>query len=314
MATTTTTGARSAPAAGLRLSPKVRRLLREHGLQPGDVEGTGRAGRITPGDVERRVGGRRGGTRPGRRPDRGSGPVLASPLARRLLREAGIAPADVAGTGPGHSVTRADATRAIRRARTATPSDRATATVEVDLTRLLHATAAARHEVSRTRGVDLPPLAAIAHATCRSLRRHPELNGAGPDDPGPHRDVDLRVVADDAAVTPTIACAQDLTVAALAERLARPAADGDGGSTFTIGEGEPRATATDRTAALHVGTPAQRPVALADEFGGDTTATRWRAPLRLTYDPDRVDGPTARAFLTDLARELETVDLLAGVA
>ncbi|MEX2328087.1 MAG: biotin/lipoyl-containing protein, partial [Nitriliruptoraceae bacterium] len=39
--------------------------------------------------------------------------VQASPLVRRLLREAGIEPADVPGTGPAGRVTRADAEQAI---------------------------------------------------------------------------------------------------------------------------------------------------------------------------------------------------------
>ena len=47
--------AADAAGAETELSPAVRRLLKEHGLDPASIAGTGRGGRITVEDVERRI-------------------------------------------------------------------------------------------------------------------------------------------------------------------------------------------------------------------------------------------------------------------
>jgi pyruvate dehydrogenase E2 component (dihydrolipoamide acetyltransferase) len=107
----------AAAAAGRRLSPKVRRLLRERGLEAGRVTGSGTRARITPADVlafrpettptdhTRPLSERTHPAAPSRR-------VVASPLVRRLLREAGLTVAEVEGTGPAGRVTRDDVRRA----------------------------------------------------------------------------------------------------------------------------------------------------------------------------------------------------------
>ena len=317
-----TAAARHGGGRTRRLSPKVRRLLREQGLDASQVEGTGVGGRITPSDVQRRAG-TDGRARPAQRPGRGARPVLASPLARRLLRDAGVDPRRVVGTGPGSSITRRDAARAIDEARAPTTTDDvATLEVEVDLTRLLLGVAAARDVVRRRTGVELTPLAPVVHAACRSLRRHPVCNGSPAprdDEPTEQRDVDLGVVTGGGEVlSPMLACAQDLTVTALAERIAR-LREGDGGrgdpGTFTVRDGPEATLAWDRqAAALALGPVEQRSVTIADEFGHDAVTTRWQATLQLAHDPRRIDDRAAAAFLDDLRRELESVDLLAGVA
>ena len=319
-----TTAARDRGGRSRRLSPKVRRLLREHDLEAARVRGTGIGGRITPADVERRAHG--SATRPAPRPGRGARPVLASPLARRLLREAGVDPVEVTGTGPDHGVTGRDAARAIERARSATTAseDVATLAVDVDLTRLLLDVAAARDAFRRRTGTELTPLAPVVHATCRSLRRHPVCNGShAPTEGGAaaQHDVDLGIVTPDGdLLAPTLACAQDLTVTALAERIARlrgggGETDGDRTGTFTVGEGRVATLSWERqAAALALGPVEQRSVTIADEFGHDAVTTRWQATLHLAHDPRRVDEDAATAFLADLRRELESVDLLAGAA
>jgi pyruvate dehydrogenase E2 component (dihydrolipoamide acetyltransferase) len=104
-------------AAGRRLSPKVRRLLRERELEASGVTGSGTRGRITPADVlafrpETTPTAR---TRPSSERTHPAAPrrrVVASPLVRRLLREAGLTVAEVEGTGPAGRVTRDDVRRA----------------------------------------------------------------------------------------------------------------------------------------------------------------------------------------------------------
>ncbi len=315
MIDTLATAARPAPAPPGGLSPKVRRLLRDHGLDAAAVTGTGHRGRITPSDVERTARGHdstrpRGGSR--------RGPLLASPLARRLLRDAGLDLQDVATAGP---ITRRVAEAAID-ASTAAPRQLAAGTVtrEVDLTRVLYAVGGARVEVGRRTGVELTTFAPVAHALCRSLRRNPAFHAPG-EQPG-HRDVDLAVVVATPAgpAAPVLPCAQDLTVPALDARLAARRTDasarttdpsfalvGDGwGDTPTVPDG----LLPDGTATLVVDRASEQAVTSPDQYGGDTTSTRWIATLRLDHDRD---DATAERFLDDLVRELETVDLLAAV-
>lgn len=315
------TAVRPAPAPPGALSPKVRRLLRDNGIEPGAVTGTGRRGRITPDDVERSARGP-DHTRPRGRTGRREGRVLASPLARRLLRDHGLSPHDIAASGP---ITRRVVEDAISRGAAAARQDGwTTITRQVDLTRVLHAVGGAHARVQRRTGVELTTSAPIAHAVCRSLRRTPALHTSG--EPPAPRDVDLAVVLDgtDGPVAPVLPCAQDLTVEGLAARLAAHRTEPDGATgapSFALaGDGwretpaVPAGLLPDGTATLVVDRAQQQAVTTADEFGGDTTSTRWLTTLRLSHDARRVDATTAERFLDDLTQELETVDLLAAVA
>jgi pyruvate dehydrogenase E2 component (dihydrolipoamide acetyltransferase) len=107
----------AAAAAGRRLSPKVRRLLRERELEASGVTGSGRRGHITPADVLafRPETTPTDHTRPSSERTHPAAPsrrVVASPLVRRLLRETGLTVAEVEGTGPAGRVTRDDVRRA----------------------------------------------------------------------------------------------------------------------------------------------------------------------------------------------------------
>jgi pyruvate dehydrogenase E2 component (dihydrolipoamide acetyltransferase) len=90
-----------------RLSPRVKRLLEEHGLTAAEVGATGSGGRLTPDDVvaaasrQRQAG-------------------LRSPLVKRLLREHGLDATGIAGTGAGGRVTPDDVRDAAAAASTTT--------------------------------------------------------------------------------------------------------------------------------------------------------------------------------------------------
>ena len=94
----------------VRASPIARRLARERGIDLTQVTGTGPGGRIVEKDIL--------GYTPAATPEPAAeivapaaAPaewVLASPLARRLARERGIALAQIAGNGPGGRVVARD--------------------------------------------------------------------------------------------------------------------------------------------------------------------------------------------------------------
>ena len=92
-----------------RLSPVVRRLLGEHGLEAGQVTGTGPQGRITRDDILAFVAAGGVGAPPG------SAAISQSPVVRRLLREHGLEAAAIIGTGPDGRLTRHDVEAAIGR-------------------------------------------------------------------------------------------------------------------------------------------------------------------------------------------------------
>ncbi len=99
------------PAAGLvaasdgkvsgreRLSPLVRRLLRERHLEARAVTGTGGNGRITPDDVRSLTPASSSSPSPSPSPRR------LSPLVKRLLREGGLDPGGIDGTGRDGRIT-----------------------------------------------------------------------------------------------------------------------------------------------------------------------------------------------------------------
>ncbi|MQB07323.1 2-oxo acid dehydrogenase subunit E2 [Agrobacterium tumefaciens] len=73
-------------------APSARKLMRDHGLSPADVVGSGRGGRIMKGDVLR---------------------VVATPLARRVARQNSVDLHKVAGSGPNGRIKVADVEQAL---------------------------------------------------------------------------------------------------------------------------------------------------------------------------------------------------------
>lgn len=95
--TEATTGA---PATGRRVTPFVRRLAREHGIDPAALTGTGAAGRVRRHDVLEAVATRTASTATASYP--------ATPFVRRLAREHGVDLATVRGTAAGGRIRRED--------------------------------------------------------------------------------------------------------------------------------------------------------------------------------------------------------------
>jgi pyruvate/2-oxoglutarate dehydrogenase complex dihydrolipoamide acyltransferase (E2) component len=313
-----------------RLSPKVRSLLRQHGLGVEDVPGSGAGGRVTPHDVLR-VAGDPGGT--GRA---GGTTVLASPLARRILRESGVDPAGVQGSGPRGCITRADADRAVRGVPTqpapATPAavtDHGARAVEVDLTRLLVALAGVQDTAVTRTGAPVPPLAALVVACYRALRHHPALASSPADDAAArsaHVDLGVAVEAGDRLVAPPIPAAQDLNVLGLSRRIAdlrdrarRGEVDTDARSTFVVADAgdapgaDAQPTPASGGALLVLGPVQARRTTSTDALGMEVVSTRHVATLRLAHDLPRFPDDDADAFLRDLVREVESGDLLVGL-
>ncbi len=282
----------SSPApAGERISPLVRRLAKEYGVDLDDVTGSGPGGRITGEDVLAAAGQGKSGT---------SDAYDALPVTRlpHSLRRKTIA----------------------RRMTEAAAAPTLTADMEVDLSKLL-----AKRDAARTDGKPPSVLAYVAHAVAVLLMgKHQALNATYTEDAALRwGTVNLGIAIDteDGLVVPVIRDAQTLDPAALAERIADlatraranslAASELDGG-TFTLsnpGSLGPviRAEAilnTPQVALLGLPGLIHAPVAVK---AGDGWAVEVRPLVRasLTFDHRALDGGPVIAFLNDLKAELE---------
>ncbi|MFO7961053.1 MAG: dihydrolipoamide acetyltransferase family protein, partial [Nitriliruptoraceae bacterium] len=331
-------------------SPLVRRLLREAGLTPEQVEGSGPGGRITREDAERAI--ERGGEAPAaEEAPKQAPPAEQAPAPAAAPQPGGVVPAPVVQapadrSRPPASPTQVDfggersvtqelsrVRKAIARSMMASLSTTAqlTAAVEVDLTRVMNLRTAKKDAFKAQEGVSLSPLPLIARAVSMVMPRHPVMNSSIDTDSGTvtfHRNINLGMAVDTerGLLVPNIKDAQDLTVAALARRigdLAKRARDRKlqpdeiSGGTFTITNTGSVGTLFDtpilnppEVAILATAAIEKRPVVVSDAYG-DSIAIRWMSYLCLSYDHRMVDGADAARFLQDLKYVLETHDFAA---
>ncbi len=239
----------SAPGLRPKASPVTRRLAVQLGVDLGTVSGSGPGGRILAEDVRRAS---EGG--PDAAPARDELPVAtphedvsslvasttATPPPRttgRAVRLGWVEP----GQHPLRGIRRVTA-EAMRRSWSEIPH--ITGMDEVDATALL----AARDELRTARGEPLTPLALLALAACRALRRFPLVNASIDPEAGTYTvhdriNLGIAVATDDGLVVPVIHDAGQRGLAGLAAEINRAAGaarskrltPGDlRGGTFTI--------------------------------------------------------------------------------
>lgn len=233
-----------------RLSPAVRRLVAEHRIDTGAVQGTGRNGRITRRNVlqyleahassparavaEQATAHARGATvgpAPAIAAVPSAAPVAAAPV--RPSRPAGVhAPrtaaipdthADAprsAGTIPFNRIRRLTAAHMVKSKAT---SPHVLQAVEVDFSGVDRVRKAIGPSWKAQRGYSLTYLPFIAHAVCAALREFPNANASvGNDELVLHDHVNLAIAVDlgaEGLVAPVIKSAETLTVTQLAETI-----------------------------------------------------------------------------------------------
>lgn len=304
---------------GLRLSPLVKRLLRDNAIDASTLVGTGPGGRITSADVEAAVSGQAPASRA---PTSGGS---SAPTEKALQSVAPI-------RGPGSRVEPLSRTRRIiaeRMVQSLQTTAQLTSAVEADVTRIMTIRNDVRELAKQRHGVSLSPLAFIAHATIRTLTEHPVLNASIDVAAGEviyHGSVGLGIAVDapQGLIVPVIRDAHQLNPLGLQQRIADLAArardrklgaDDLQGGTFTITNTGSRGSLFDtpilnppEVGILATPTIEKRPVILTDEDGGDRIAIRHRIYLCLTYDHRLVDGADAARFLGSLASRLDSWD------
>ena len=191
--------------AGSRLSPAVRRLVREHGIDPSTITGTGMGGRITREDVLRRL---------------ESFPATQTPPSAG----SGSQPASAHDAAPDQEEEHLPLTP-VRRliadamVRSVSQIPHAWSAVEVDVNGLVALRAEARTSFEEREGVDLTYLPFIIKVVAESLAEHPTLNASWGGDKiilKKKINIGVAVAAPQGLVVPVIHDADKMSVAELA--------------------------------------------------------------------------------------------------
>jgi len=277
-----------------RISPLVKRMLREHDLTPAHISGTGRGGRITRRDVEAFL-------------SRPSQPVAGGPRPSRMI--------------PHTPMRRRIADHMVESMLRTAPH--VTAVFDADMTGVVDHRAEHKQAFA-DRGVKLTYTAYLVEAAVQALQAVPEVNSRWHDDAlEVFDDVNLGVataLGRDGLIVPVIHRAQLLGLFGIASRLqelTEKARTGQlvpeevQGGTFTLTNhgvsGSLIATPIinqPQSAILGVGKMEKR-IVVVEEKGRDTIQIAPRAYVTLTIDHRALDGFTANAFLSKFVEILE---------
>ncbi|RMI07020.1 MAG: dihydrolipoamide succinyltransferase [Calditrichaeota bacterium] len=287
----------SAPPAATALSPAVKRLLKEHNIDPSQITGTGRGGRITVEDVEN---------------------YLRS-------QSEGSQPETVSGGIPSHRVPHSPirkriATHMVESMLKTAPH--VTSVFEADLSAIIEHRN--QHKKAfQEKGIHLTFTAYFTLAAVKALQAVPTVNSRWHDDAlevFEDYNIGIAVATDEGLVVPVIQKAQELDLEETARRLqdittrareGKLTAEDVKNGTFTITNhgmtGSLIATPIinqPQSAILGIGKMEKR-VVVVEKNGKDTTEIKPMAYVTLTVDHRALDGYVANQFLTHFVNALE---------
>jgi 2-oxoisovalerate dehydrogenase E2 component (dihydrolipoyl transacylase) len=334
-----TASAAAAPPASTdpdaRMTPAVRRLLREHDLSPAQITGTGGGGRITREDVLKVVEAIRTGTAPAAAPTaagNGAGPKPAAPVpstaasagARGALPSAPTI--DFPGGADEVLVPATQMRKGIAAQMTrALLAPHAYVQMEVDVTHLMAVRDRAKGEYQAKEGIGLSYVPFVVKAVAESLKRNPTFNAHWTEQGLMAKrriNVGVAVAVDEGLIVPVIRDADTLSIhglnVAIADvanraRIGKFKVDDFGGGTFTV----------DNTG--YLGTNLVMPILNVPEVGivtmeaitkrpvvlstpeGDVIAIRPIMNMVLGVDHRANDGAGGAALLRDIKAWLEAV-------
>lgn len=308
--------AAAAPSDGKAfVSPVVARIASEHGIDPGQVPGTGRGGRVTKKDILAFI--ERGAPAEAAPPAEAPAPKAAPPPAAPVAAQAGEE------EEPMSAMRRGIAEHMRRSLDTAA---HVTSAIEVDMSRVVAARAVLKPEFESKHGVNPTYLIFVAQAVVETLPDYPWINGEIRGDaivtrPWINLGFAVELAEGKGLIVPVVKNAQDLNllgiaraVTDIAERARNKQLSPDEvqGGTFTItnpgGYGTFHGTpviSQPQSAILGTYAVVKRPWVVQDEHSQDVIAIRPIMNLTLTYDHRLVDGALAGRFLRDLRAKLE---------
>ncbi|MFJ7297042.1 2-oxoglutarate dehydrogenase, E2 component, dihydrolipoamide succinyltransferase [Streptomyces collinus] len=310
----------AAPAAaqpaddGAYVTPLVRKLAAEHGVDLSSVKGTGVGGRIRKQDV---VAAAEAAKTAAATP----APAAAAPSAAKK------APVLEASPLRGQTVKMPRIRKVIGDNMVKALHEQAqlSSVVEVDVTRLMKLRARAKDAFAAREGVKLSPMPFFVKAAAQALKAHAPINAKINEAEGTityfdTENVGIAVDSEKGLMTPVIKNAGDLNLAGIAKATADLAGkvrankitpDELSGATFTISNTGSRGALFDtiivppgQVAILGIGATVKRPAVIETEEG-TVIGVRDMTYLTLSYDHRLVDGADAARYLTAVKAILE---------
>jgi pyruvate dehydrogenase E2 component (dihydrolipoamide acetyltransferase) len=295
------------------VTPIVRKLAVENGVNLANVKGTGVGGRIRKEDVLAAA------TKPATTSSVSTTtPATAAPA--RTTAAVSVSPL----RGTTVSMSRLRKVIAARMLESLQVSAQLTTVIEVDITKIARLREKAKASFESREGVKLTYLPFFAVAVCEALKQHPVVNASVEGDQITYHGAEhlgVAVDTDRGLLVPVIRDAGDLNMGGIARKIVDVASrtrdnkispDDLGGGTFTITNTGSRGALFDtpiinqpQVAILGLGAVVKRPMVVKGEDGGETIAIRSMVYLALSYDHRIVDGADAARFLSTLKERLE---------
>jgi 2-oxoglutarate dehydrogenase E2 component (dihydrolipoamide succinyltransferase) len=298
------------------VTPIVRKLANDLGVNLASVRGTGIGGRIRKEDVV--------SAQTTNNAVAGVPPVAANVVNTSTQAARPAAPVASPLRGTTVTMSRLRKVIAARMVESLQVSAQLTTVIEVDVTKIARLRDRSKATFESREGVKLSFLPFFAVAVCEALKQHPVLNSSVEGDQIIYHGAEHLGIAVDTErglLVPVIHNAGDLNMGGVARKIADLAArtrdnkvtpDELGGGTFTLTNTGSRGALFDtpiinqpQVAILGLGAVVKRPMVVKGEDGGETIAIRSMVYLGLSYDHRVVDGADAARFLVTLKERLE---------
>lgn len=292
------------------VTPLVRKLANEAGIDLSRIIGTGVGGRIRKDDVINATA------------------APAASVSATVSAAAPAAPFVPGATSPLRGTTepmsRLRKVLAERAVASMVSTAQLTTVVEVDVTKVAALRSRIQQQFVAATGGKLNFMPFFVLAAAEALRVHPKLNASVDGETIVYHgteNISFAVDTEKGLLTPVIRDAATLNIAEIAKQIADLAArtrnnqlkpDELGGGTFTLTNTGSRGALFDtpvvflpQVAILGTGVVTKRPVVVTDSNGQDSISIRHMVYLALSYDHRLVDGADASRFLVDVKSRLE---------
>ena len=314
----------SSGATGSYVTPIVRKLAKDKGVDLSTVTGTGVGGRIRKQDVEAAA----KAAEEARAAASAPAPAAEAPAPAAAAKPASTKPeVDTTLRGRTEKMSRLRQVIADRMIDSLQTSAQLTTVVEVDVTRVAALRARAKNDFLAKNGTKLTFLPFFVQAATEALKAHPKINASIEGKNVTYHDVEHVGIAVDTPrglLVPVVKNAGDLNIPGLAKRINDLAArtrdnkvnpDELSGSTFTITNTGSGGALFDtpiinqpEVAILGLGAIQRQPRVIKDADGGEVIAIRSVCYLALSYDHRLVDGADAARYLMTVKKRLEEGD------
>ncbi|MDO5741278.1 MAG: 2-oxo acid dehydrogenase subunit E2, partial [Ornithinimicrobium sp.] len=323
------------------VTPLVRKLAAQHGVDLSSLTGTGVGGRIRKQDVldaakaseeaaKKSEEDAKASEEAAKNSEAAAAPAAQSPAAAPSTSAPSASAPPTTSTestakrGTTEKMSRLRKVIATRMVESLQNSAQLTTVIEVDVTKVARLRNRSKADFLKREGAKLSFMPFFAMAAIEALKEHPIVNASVEGDTIVYHAAEHLGVAVDTPrglLVPVIKDAGNLNIAGLAHKIAdlaertrdnKVTPDELSGGTFTLTNTGSRGALFDtpiinmpNVAILGTGAVVKRPVVVTDEDGGATIAIRDMVYLAISYDHRVVDGADAARFLTSMKQRLE---------